>query len=272
MGSRGEPEPLREARRRSFDEAADDYDAVRPGYPDALFDELASRIPPPTDVLKVGPGTGQATSALLERGYRVLAIEPGARLAAHLRRKLARPALTVHVGRLEDWPMRPAAFDLAVAFSSFHWIEPDAGYRILAGALRPGGWLGLAWNEPVDDEPEPGSFEDAVQPIYRRCAPMLARDAPPGPAGGPGEGHDRRPEIAATGLFAGPADRLTYPWSRRLDSPTYLRLLDTYSGHRQLTAEQRRCLHDAIADLLEARFGGEHLEERNAVLYLARGR
>lgn len=93
-----------------------------------------------------------------------------------------------------------------------------------------------------------------------------------GPPAVPAGGRDRRPEIAATGLFAGPVERLTYPWSRRLDAPTYLRLLDTYSGHRQLTAEQRRCLHTGIADLLEARFDREHLEERNAVLYLGRRR
>ena len=262
----------REARRRSFDEAAEDYDAVRPGYPEGLFDELASRVPPPADILEVGPGTGQATGALLERGYRVLAVESGPRLAAHLERKLARPTLTVHVGRLEDWPMRPEAFDLAAAFSAFQWVEPDHGYRILAGALRPGGWLALAWNEPTDDEPRPGSFEATVQPIYRRCAPMLARDAPRGPAGSPGEDHDRRSEIAATGLFAAPVERVAYPWSRRLDTQTYLRLLDTYSGHRQLTTEQRRCLHGGIAELLDARFGGAVVEERNAVLYLARRR
>ena len=166
--------------------------------------------------------------------------------------------------------MRPEAFDLAAAFSAFQWVEPDHGYRILAAALRPAGWLALAWNEPADDEPRQGSFEEAVQPIYRRCAPTLARDAPRGAAGGPGEDHDRRAEIIATGLFAAPVERLTYPWSRRLDTQTYLRLLGTYSGHRQLTAEQRRCLHDGIAELLEARFGGEVLEERNAVLYLAR--
>lgn len=272
MGDRSTPEPLREARRRSFDEAAEEYDAVRPGYPDALFDELAARVPPPADVLEVGPGTGQATGALLERGYRVHAVEPGARLAAHLERKLARPTMTVHVGRVEDWPMQPAAFDLALAFSAFHWIEPHDGHRILADALRPGGWLGLAWNEPADRDPAPGSFEDLVQPIYRRCAPMLARDALRGSAGSPGEDHDRRGEIDATGRFEAPVERLEYPWSRRLDTATYLRLLDTYSGHRLLTDTQRRCLHDGIAELLDTQFGGEHLEERTAILYLARRR
>lgn len=261
---------LRDARRRSFDDAAEDYDATRPGYPVELFDELARRVPPPADILEVGPGTGQATAALLERGYRVLAIEPGARLAAHLERKVGRPGLTIHVGRLEDWPVRPEAFELAVAFSSFHWLDPDVGYRTMAEALRPGGWLALAWNEPSDREPAPGSFEEAVQPIYHRCAPRLARDVGGGPAGGPGKHRDWPAEIARTDHFMMPVERLGYPWSRRLETSAYLRLLDTYSGHRQLTAEQRQCLHTGIAQLLDEQFGGEYLEQRDAILYLAR--
>jgi SAM-dependent methyltransferase len=261
---------IREARRRSFDEFADEYDAVRPGYPARLFDELESRVPPPADVLEVGAGTGQATSDLLARGYRVLAVEPGARLAAVLERKLAGSALSIHVGPLEGWPATIGAFDLAAAFSSFHWVDRDTGYRILARALRPGGWLALAWNAPAEADPKPGSFEHAVQPIYRRCAPMLALDAPRDPAGRPGDDHDRRAEIAETRLFTDPVERLTYPWSRRLDTRTYLRLLDTYSGHHQLEPDQRRCLHEGIATLLHERFGGVLVEERIAVLYLAR--
>ena len=260
----------REARSRSFDDAVEEYEATRPGYPAEVFDEIAARVAPPADVLEFGPGTGQATGALLERGYRVLAIEQGPRLAARLVSKFSGPGLTRHVGRLEDWPIRTAAFDLAAAFSAFHWLQPGEGYRILATALRPGGWLAHAWNEPSNPQPLRNTFEADVQPIYRRCAPMLALDAPHGPAGRPGEDHDRRGEIAASGYFEQRVERLSFPWSRRLDTATYLRLLDTYSGHRQLATDQRQCLHDGIARLLDERFGGEYLEERNAILYLAR--
>jgi hypothetical protein len=40
-------------------------------------------------VLEIGPGTGQATRSLLARGWRVVALEPGAELAAVTRRVLA---------------------------------------------------------------------------------------------------------------------------------------------------------------------------------------
>ena len=248
-----------EARRRSFDAIADTYDEVRPGYPSAVFDELAARVAAPARVLEIGAGTGQATGPLLGRGYEVVAIEPGRNLAAHLVAKLTDRALTVRAERLEDWKVEPAAFDLAAAFGSFHWVDQTAAYRIIATALRGGGWLALAWNEGL--EATRGSFEDAVQPVYRQLAPSLAHAE---------QRHtvDWRPSIAATGLF-GEAKRLSFPWSRRLDTATYLRLLDTYSNHRLLGGSEREALHAAIAVLIDDHFDGAVVEERETVLYLA---
>ena len=40
-------------------------------------------------MVEIGPGTGQATRDLLARGAHVVAVEPGADLAAHLRADLA---------------------------------------------------------------------------------------------------------------------------------------------------------------------------------------
>jgi SAM-dependent methyltransferase len=251
-----------EARSRSFDAIADIYDEVRPGYPEAVFDALAARVPPPARALEIGAGTGQATGSLLERGYAVVAIEPGRNLAARLTAKFAEAALTVHAERLEDWAVEAAAFDLAAAFGSFHWVDEAAGYRIMATALRSDGWLALAWNEGVPVAS--GSFEGAVQAIYRRWAPSLAMDEQEPPL-------DRRPSIEASGLF-GAAERLTFPWSRALDTSTYLRLLDTYSNHRMLADADRAALHAGIAALIDDHFGGEVIEERETVLYVTRRR
>jgi SAM-dependent methyltransferase len=48
------------------------YDEVRPGYPERLFDDLASLsgTGPGTRALESGCGTGQATLPLARRGYR----------------------------------------------------------------------------------------------------------------------------------------------------------------------------------------------------------
>ncbi|MFD0563837.1 methyltransferase domain-containing protein [Kitasatospora saccharophila] len=63
----------------SFGPVAAQYQAARPSYPDALFDELERLSGRPlagADVLDVGAGTGIATRLLAGRGARVVAVEP----------------------------------------------------------------------------------------------------------------------------------------------------------------------------------------------------
>jgi hypothetical protein len=81
----------RERLRSTFDGAALLYDEVRPGYPEALFDEIVSisGIPFGGRILEVGCGTGQATLPLARRGYEILCVELGENLAALARRNLA---------------------------------------------------------------------------------------------------------------------------------------------------------------------------------------
>ena len=81
----------RDLLRSTFNQDAERYDRARPGYPAGLFDDLAelTSIGPGSRVLEIGPGTGQATRPLAERGCRVVAVELGADLAALARRNLA---------------------------------------------------------------------------------------------------------------------------------------------------------------------------------------
>jgi protein-L-isoaspartate O-methyltransferase len=54
------------------------HDRTRPGYPTALFTDLAglAAIGPASRVAEIGPGTGQATTALLDGGAHVVTVEP----------------------------------------------------------------------------------------------------------------------------------------------------------------------------------------------------
>ena len=47
--------------RETFDREAERYDRIRPGYPDRLFDDLASLggLPPNGRILEIGVGTGR---------------------------------------------------------------------------------------------------------------------------------------------------------------------------------------------------------------------
>ena len=63
----------------SFDCVADDYDRVRPAYPEELVDEACSyaRLTAGSHVIDVGCESGQLTEALAARGLCVEAVDPG---------------------------------------------------------------------------------------------------------------------------------------------------------------------------------------------------
>jgi hypothetical protein len=65
-----------------FDAIAEDYDRFRPTYPPALVDEACARLAPGAWVLEIGCGTGQLTAALVARGLRVAAVDPGPNMIA----------------------------------------------------------------------------------------------------------------------------------------------------------------------------------------------
>lgn len=74
--------------------------------PDVAGD-LAMRLHAPRRslVLEPGPGRGAITRALLERGYRVLAVEKDAALARGLPARLASRALLCRHGDILEWPL-----------------------------------------------------------------------------------------------------------------------------------------------------------------------
>ena len=74
--------PVDPARARGFDAWAVEYDRYRPGYPEELFLTIAERLslPKPPLVVDLGAGTGRATLAMAELGWRVTAVEPGRRM------------------------------------------------------------------------------------------------------------------------------------------------------------------------------------------------
>ena len=67
-----------------FNDVAELYDRARPGYPSEIIDAIVERsgIPERGRILEIGCGTGQITLPFAERGYTIVAIEPGDRTAA----------------------------------------------------------------------------------------------------------------------------------------------------------------------------------------------
>src|SRR3954470_13586682 len=118
----------------SFGADPDRYERSRPRYPDAMVDAIVTACPGP-DFVDVGIGTGIAARQLQAAGCHVLGVEVDDRMATQARAR----GLEVEVAKFEQWDPRDRLFDAMVAAMTWHWVDPVAGARKAAEALRPGG-------------------------------------------------------------------------------------------------------------------------------------
>lgn len=140
-------------------------------------------------------------------------------------------------------------------------------YPKAARALRDGGSLALFWNVHVHSDASEGFFE-AAQRIYEREAPEIWDHKYGGPPSSD-EVPDRTGEIESSGLFEA-VTRRNYRWDEMYDAEGYLRVLNTYSGHRSLNDDTRERLFCGIADLIDNRFDGRIVKGYLITLYVTK--
>lgn len=257
----------RDRLKKTFNEDADLYDTIRPRYPEQLFDDLAelAGLGPGANVLEIGCGTGQATSALAQRGFPIVCVELGDALAAIARRNLAVfPEVNVVTAPFEHWEPGGSSFDLVLAATSWHWIDPHVGYAKAAEILKPWGALGIITSHHV----LPGGGDRFFAEVQDAYSAIGEEDVPPPP---PDAIADERADIEAGGLFTDV--RVTrYLWTRWYTADEYVALLDTYSGHRAMEPRVRRRLYDDIHRRIATRPGGRVRKHYLFILHLARPR
>ncbi|MBA4012648.1 MAG: hypothetical protein C0481_12335 [Phenylobacterium sp.] len=224
--------------RDTFDVVAAEYDAVRPPYPDALFEDLAAVVGGAGQrVLEVGCGSGQATTGLLGRGWEIVAVDPGSDLIALAKTRLSE--VDFHVGQFETFVPDPASFRLVASAQAWHWIEPTVSFPKAAAALQPGGWLAIFGHVPLSPSPE---VLELLEPIYADIAPDLWR--PPPQAWYLPEGPVRA-LIDASGLF-GPVTHKAYAWPERVTASGFVRQLRTRSDYNVIDPGRRDQLLAAV--------------------------
>jgi SAM-dependent methyltransferase len=254
--------------RQCFDGVAELYDRIRPRYPAALFAELFSRIPAHPDVIEVGPGTGQATRSLLERGARVTAVELGPHLAKLLRRNLgSRQDLEIIVSSFETVDLPRHSFDAVVAATAYHWVTAPDNLERPSELLRPGGWLTLIDTVHVAAATDHGFFE-RVQPIYDRYGKTEGYLPPPAPDHATNQlltGLERSALYEKTALFR-------YRWDQTYETADFADLLRSYSTSQAMEADAREALITEISACIDGEFNGRVTRPLVITLTMARTR
>ncbi|MDM0110523.1 class I SAM-dependent methyltransferase [Variovorax sp. J22R133] len=255
-------------RRESFDQVAQLYDGARPGYPQGLIHDLVdfTALREGHRVLEIGCGTGQLTAPLGELGAALVAVELGSNLAAIARQKLSRFGhAEVVVADFDQWILPDTPFDLVVAATAFHWLDPATRIHKCADALRPGGTLAVIethWGVRLGDDP----FSAESQSCYERWDP--GHD----PAFQPPTLEsllDERDDLASSQLFAEITHR-RYRCDREYNVAQYCDLLGTFSNILAFDEPIRAGFLACIADLIQYRFGGKIVRNDLYDLWLAR--
>lgn len=133
---------------QSFQDGGEHYDRVRPGYPADSADWLIGsvlRTGGASDAADIGAGTGKFTALLVQRGLAVAAVDPSEDMLLQLR--LVLPGVPASVGTAEATGLADEAFDVVSVAQAWHWCDPLPASTELARILRPGGVLGLLWNQ-----------------------------------------------------------------------------------------------------------------------------
>lgn len=238
---------------RSFDQVAPLYHAVRPQYPAALFEALitATHLCPQSQILEIGPGTGQATKPLAARGFAITAIELGTSLAQIARQELqGYPKVNIVSGAFEEIQMPSQSFDLVFAAIAFHWIKPGLRFAKSHQLLKQNGHLAIIHVHHVSDG-QGDSFFHASQPIYQKYFPKSTNTK----KGLPGKDDIKPQKINDT--FFHSTHFQTFPFNTCYSGEEYKQLLNTYSPTLRLPTAKRTAFSKDIHHLIEEKFEGQ---------------
>lgn len=137
-----------------FSDRVENYVRYRPGYPSGALRLLKNEcgLAPDQIVADIASGTGIWTRMLLENGNKVFGIEPNAEMRQAGERLLAAfPKFTSTAGTAEATTLPDDSVDFVTAAQAAHWFDRERSRREFRRILKPGGWLGLLWNERLTD-------------------------------------------------------------------------------------------------------------------------
>jgi SAM-dependent methyltransferase len=229
------------------------YEAGRPQYPEAVYEILEHRcgVSSGVRVLEIGPGTGLVTKRLLEVGATVVAVEPNSNLAAHLKASFGYQ-LEVVESTFEAAEVGEEMFDVAVAATSFHWVDQRVGLAKLGRSIRPGGAVALWWTlyqdpfspdevsqaiEAILGPRTKGAFEELGRPPFQLDVEHRLRDLEQW-----GHFHNLEAEMIRT--------------QRVLDARQMRALFASIAFVLRRSPTEREAVLDAIEELVRDRFEG----------------
>jgi ubiquinone/menaquinone biosynthesis C-methylase UbiE len=221
----------KEKLKTSFGKLSGTYDEVRPDYPEELVNDVIqiSSVPSSGRILEIGTGTGKATRPFAERGYEITALDiSGEQMAIARRNLLQFSTIKYMVSAFEQADLPANGFDLVFAAQTFHWINPEIGYKKVAEVLKENGYLAFFSNFQARN----AELEQQVRKLYTKHCPDY-----PG-ADEYGTLRTLQEQFEGSGLF-GNVERKTYMRDIEYTREKYLGLVSSFSWVSTLPEDKK---------------------------------
>ncbi len=131
-----------------FDATSDDYARHRAGFPDSLFERLATHGIGLSgqSIVDLGTGTGSLARGFARRGCHAVGVDPAEGMLQAARELDASVGVRVEyrVARAEDTGLPDEAFDVVSAGQCWHWFDRPQAAVEAARILKPDGALVIA--------------------------------------------------------------------------------------------------------------------------------
>lgn len=244
---------IRKDRALYFSKYSELYDEIRPGYSDALFEEVAIYLAqdPDLKILEIGAGNGIATEKIHAFWPSELSlIEPGLELCEILEERFKEnPNIRIIQDYFENVVLEKNSFDAIFCATAFHWLDKKNKYRRCHDLLVNGGLLVLFWNNSIIDNPKIGlkiqkiylkyNYVKNNKCIYERQAETI---------------ENLKNEVIKSRFFELKEHKLFVRY-KRFSSEMYIKLLKTYPSHSQFSD----AFFEDIAKVIDVEGGGVDL-------------
>ena len=249
---------------RQFDDTAELYDEVRSRYPEEIIEHIIAfaALPAHGRVIEVGCGTGQMTLPFAQRGYTVVALDQGERLAARAAQHCQPyPQVRVVLCAFETWQDVPGSYDLFLSAQALHWIDPAYGLVRAAELLKAGGTIALVWRL---DRSQGSAFWQATEPIYNTYNPQTSSGDLPLETKVDLYRHALRTSRQFTDVH-----EKAWSATQRYSGKEYLKLLQTVSVNRAMPEPNKSQFFEAIGQVI-VQMGGEVIRNYETLALLAK--
>lgn len=132
-----------------FSNRVENYVKYRPDYPREIIGHLEENcgLTSNSVIADIGCGPGISSRMFLERGNRVIGVEPNAAMRSAAEVLLGSMDFWAVDGTSDETTLADSSIDMIVAAQAFHWFDAERTRPEFKRILKPDGHVVLIWNE-----------------------------------------------------------------------------------------------------------------------------